>query len=444
MSRYHVVDLQLENGSKYSPGLRTLCHIDAKQRLVFPATCPRCSVPNTSFKIFMTYTADKAGLWSVFVHTPEQEGPSEDVRRLIQERIQHEAAERKAAEKPEQRVRKANASAMNKLLKKEKKAMRDADKREKAKKQAELAARRAHKRDAAHLEHLRDVREGVPKSRKKNTSKEMAIAIPRLVELSLWTKNDADPLIAEVEVADASSCDVPSIPQVAQGLQAGHVAEHWEVDDARWTPGIAPADVRRGAPVLLVRDSAVTRCLKFGFHVHLLQDGAASTAKGRKEGLKAARAVRNEVSARVGLAVEAWVVLWSKDECRAEVFRLPLDAKRRVRLTADASVRAALENTDAVHVWSLRDTDWKEHGVDDAIPVRNYDTILVRVPDVEGLKFFGVELEQLSTRDVPILGLNALGNVSRVTRERTGVQSLPGDLATPLLGSVPGTLDIFY
>lgn len=67
MSRYHVVDLQLENSSKYSPELRTLCHLDAKQRLVFPTLCPRCGIPNKRFRIFMTYTADKAGLWSVLV-----------------------------------------------------------------------------------------------------------------------------------------------------------------------------------------------------------------------------------------------------------------------------------------------------------------------------------------------------------------------------------------
>lgn len=67
MSRYHVVDMQLENGSKYSPELRTLCHIDAKTRLVFPAICPRCCVPNTRFNIFMTYATDKAGLWSILV-----------------------------------------------------------------------------------------------------------------------------------------------------------------------------------------------------------------------------------------------------------------------------------------------------------------------------------------------------------------------------------------
>lgn len=77
-------------------------------------------------------------------------------------------------------------------------------------------------------------------------------------------------------------------------------------------PGIAPVDVRRGAPVILVRDSEVTRCLNFGFHVHLLQDGAASTVKGQKEGLRAAQAARNEASARVSLTVEAWVVLWWK------------------------------------------------------------------------------------------------------------------------------------
>ena len=133
----------------------------------------------------------------------------------------------------------------------------------------------------------------------------------------------------------------------------------------------------------------------------------------------------------------------NQDGSRAEVFRLPLDAKRRVTLTTDASVRAVLENIDTVHVWSLCDTDWHEHGVDDAILVRNCDTVLVRAPDVEGLMFFGVEVEQLSLRDKPLVhpGLSAFGNVSRIARQ-PAMQSLPSDFAgTSLLGGVAGALD---
>ena len=114
----------------------------------------------------------------------------------------------------------------------------------------------------------------------------------------------------EIGVTDPSSCDVTSIPQVEHILQGGQLAEHWDVDEARWMPGIASADVRRGAPIVLVRGSEVTRCVNFGFSVHLLQDGAALTAKGRKEGLKAAQAARKNASARMGLVAEVWVVLW--------------------------------------------------------------------------------------------------------------------------------------
>lgn len=136
---------------------------------------------------------------------------------------------------------------------------------------------------------------------------------------------------------------------------------------------------------------------------------------------------------------------WShQDESKADVYRLPLDSKRRVKLTSDVSLRTALQTTNAVHVWSLWKTDWKEYRVEEAIPVGNHDTILVRAPDIEGLQFFGIELEQLLMRDTPCHGLKALRNADHVTIQRAA-QPLPADLSTPLLSGVQGALDnIFY
>ena len=61
--------------------------------------------------------------------------------------------------------------------------MKDASKKEKVKKQAEQAARRAFKRDAAHLEHLRDVREGLSKSRKNASNVSLNIFAPIVISL---------------------------------------------------------------------------------------------------------------------------------------------------------------------------------------------------------------------------------------------------------------------
>lgn len=90
----------------------------------------------------------------------------------------------------------------------------------------------------------------------------------------------------------------------------GRYAEYWDLDEARWIPAIAPADVRSGAPTLLVRTLDASVCAAFGHHVVLLDIGAASTKKERSKAMKVADRVGDESAARLRLLHEVWVVIW--------------------------------------------------------------------------------------------------------------------------------------
>ncbi|KAI1782412.1 hypothetical protein LXA43DRAFT_1104098 [Ganoderma leucocontextum] len=435
--RYYVEDLDLTTQSKYSDELRILCHIDARKRVPYPVICPRCEVVNTHFKMFMTYDGNKAGLWTALcfgcqkVHTPTQVGPPADLRTLINERVEHDLEHEHTAKKRRD---------FEKLMDKEAKTMKAKEKKAKAEKKAQTAGKQAEKRKAAHLAHLQEMRSGV---QKKRASKKAATApTPREIDIVFWTKQTTLPDVQTVKIEDPSRCELTSIPPIARLLDSDGHAEFWDMDDARWVPDVAPAQVDAGAPALLVRDTTVDCCVAFGFHVHLLQDGSASTAKERTANLKAAQEVRNEISRRVSLANDVWVVFWAEDDSRGQVIRVQLDAKRKVSLTSNAPLADLLKDAHEVHVWSVQQTDWKEYSVDEPVPANIYDTVLMRLSHVERMKFFGVEVERLTTRHAPLPSLHSLANGPRAMQPRAA-QANGGDLTYRLPGTSAGAFDMY-
>ena len=123
-------------------------------------------------------------------------------------------------------------------------------------------------------------------------------------------QSGSEPSISTVDVADPLAVEVSAIPEVNTPAGEGCYASYWVLDEARWTPAVAPADVREGLPCLLVRILDAEYCATFGDQVRLLQAGAASTQKERDQAMKEAVRVRDASAARIGLIHEVWVVIW--------------------------------------------------------------------------------------------------------------------------------------
>ncbi|KAI1788104.1 hypothetical protein LXA43DRAFT_1063880 [Ganoderma leucocontextum] len=388
-SRYQIVTPTIAPTSRFSLERRLLCNQDAMARLPpLPPICPLCQVPGTRFKIYLAYKDDSAGWWCILCHgckrvdVPLQVGPPANLAALIDARIQLEAAEEE--EKRKDKEDKDAVAAVEKFLEQERKAAKAT---ERAAKEAEKEAAKiakARKRNAAHLAHLEKVQQDVQRreekagsGRKKVSNKQHPIFGKREIQLTLWHK-----------------VQVTALAPVAEHLQAGRFVEYWDLDDASWTPSEAPAQVREGAPSLLVRFTDVKHCPGFGLHVHLLQDGSASTATARKREIADAKRMLKAAERRDELTDQAWAVVWAHDNKMPLVGRLELDAKRSLVLTSTLVLERTFKalNVDTVQVWNLDKTDWEEYKVDEPIPVRGCDTLLARVPDVEKLTYLGVEV----------------------------------------------------
>ena len=57
-------DFKETKNSQYCPIVRQLCHVDARNRIPpAPAKCPACDYPHGTFGAFLTYKAERAGMW---------------------------------------------------------------------------------------------------------------------------------------------------------------------------------------------------------------------------------------------------------------------------------------------------------------------------------------------------------------------------------------------
>ena len=111
------------------------------------------------------------------------------------------------------------------------------------------------------------------------------------------------------------------------------------------------------------------------------------------------------------------------------VGQLPLDAKRGVVLTSSPELWNTFEDLSVhvLHVWNAAKTDWEEFTMDECIPVRECDTLLARVPDVEKLTYFGVEALAHHFRSKDQAGLKVRTNGPAIAQQPEASSSTPNN-----------------
>ncbi|RPD52263.1 hypothetical protein L227DRAFT_568708, partial [Lentinus tigrinus ALCF2SS1-6] len=192
-----------------------------------------------------------------------------------------------------------------------------------------------------------------------------------------------------VSFPDGARCDLAALPYVQSVLAnesstLSH-AQYWDGPSASWDPAFGTFALPRGAPMLLFRVKEM-HCGSFGIEVQRLEEYSPDSEFERMQAKAKGEQAWHAALTREHFVGSRYVVLWYEVRVAHDGSFVVGDDDSLHRWLAACGSPAELE------LWDREDTDWNTFHVQERIYAAQDHTVLMRIPDIVGLRHLGVEM----------------------------------------------------